>query len=117
MDYKREHALLLMMQGQQTWQSNNRISEQFTVAGFHAPFQLPQTCRFDPGRRHLPAELGGRIAVGHEPQAGMSTLEGSAAKQAAKKGFFQPLEFDHTTLTYTGTILWDLDSRKRPVST
>jgi hypothetical protein len=107
MNYEREHALLLMMEGQQTWKINSRISDQCMAVGLPSPFRVPRTCRFEPGRRHLPAEFGGRIAVECEPEIPM---------RAAPGNLLRPLEFDQATLTYTGTILWDFTPHAQPES-
>jgi hypothetical protein len=62
-----------------------------------------------PGRRYLPAELGGRVAQETPPRA-ENTRRGDLLREFGAGQCvteFSPLQFDHKTLTYTGTIYWD----------
>ncbi len=113
MDREREHALLLLMEGQQVRQGVNRTSQEYMPAGSSDSFHTPQTCRFEPGRRHLPAEFGGRIAAKRENRASPGTFQVAYAGASATAAAFEPLSFDHSTLTYTGTIFWDFGSQAK----
>lgn len=63
-----------------------------------------------PGREHLPAEIGGRIAEARSDMDGAKDRRGEWLREFGAGELvsnLEPLEFDHKSLMYTGTIFWE----------
>ena len=72
--------------------------------------ESPLTWFLEPGRSHVPAEMGGRIASPQNPDLTGTGEEGNWLDEfdvGHRVTDFHPLGFDAHTSSYTGTMLWE----------
>jgi len=105
-----ELALLLMMvETTGTGNARPEAAEDSVAQMLYEPEET-HSWYVSPGRSHLPAELGGRVAQETPPPQTESSRRGDLLREFGVGQCiteFSPLQFDHKTLTYTGTIYWN----------
>lgn len=114
-----ELALLLLMSDEQSSIDLIRENGPAVISGLLEEFPPADSWALAPGRSHLPAEIGGRI-VEMAPAASAQPRRRGDWLREFDAGYcmtdLEPLQFDRKTLTYTGTILWDIPKHTVSIS-
>jgi len=105
-----ELALLLLMVDSAG--GGRQITETQEEAAAHLLYEPNESNSWylSPGRCHLPAEFGGRVAEELPEPRKTTSRRGDLLREYGVGEClteFSPLQYDHKTLSYTGTIFWD----------
>lgn len=115
-----ELALLLLMNDQKGTVELVQDSGPELLAGLLEEEASWGSCLLAPGRGHLPAEIGGRIAESAPEPASRPARRGDWLRQF-DAGYcisdLVPLQFDRKTFIYTGTIFWQTPNQGASINT